>query len=87
MTRFHSISITELVRAQFEAYQRATWFIVECMEREHRLTLRALASTWTQSVRDQVDRSVDRKADTGGCRPPPSVGRPGSNGNNQSAGS
>ena len=63
MTSF--ISITQLMRAQVEAYQRATWFIIECMEREHRLTLRALASTWTQAVRGPVDRSVDRRTATG----------------------
>lgn len=45
MTSF--ISMTQLVRAQVEQYQRVTWFLIECMEREHILTLRALASTWT----------------------------------------
>ena len=67
MTSF--ISITQLVRAQFEAYQRATWFLVECMEREHRLTLRALASTWTQSVRapDPPVRDTGVREPSGGA--------------------
>ena len=43
------ISMTQLVRAQLEQYQRVTWFLVECMEREHIITLRAMAPIWMRS--------------------------------------
>ena len=43
------ISLTQLVRAQLEPYQRATWFLVECMEREQIITLRAMAPMWMRS--------------------------------------
>ena len=44
------ISMTQLVRAQLEQYQRVTWFLIECMEREHIIALQAMAPIWIRSL-------------------------------------
>src|SRR5436853_1679976 len=60
-------SMTQLVRAQFEPYQRATWFLVECMEREHVMTLRAMAPMWMRSPAALNMRSTQAAPPRHGC--------------------
>jgi hypothetical protein len=38
------LPLTHSLRSQIEAYQRVAWFVFECVEREHLLTLKALAA-------------------------------------------
>ena len=42
----HFLPVTHVFRTQLEAYQRAAWFVWECIERENLLTLRA----WSASM-------------------------------------
>jgi hypothetical protein len=44
MTTKH-LSLASVVRNHVEAYQRLAWFIVESIEREHLITLRAFWAT------------------------------------------
>jgi hypothetical protein len=59
------VSFTDVARAQFEAYSRVAWFLFECVEREHRITLKAVlesppavAARWLQAMQPVVDAAL-----------------------------
>ena len=39
------LPVAHVLRPQAEAYQRLAWFLWECLEREHLITLRAWAAS------------------------------------------
>jgi hypothetical protein len=40
---------TDVVLAQVQPHQRIAWFILGCIEREHRLNLEALSAYWLRA--------------------------------------